>query len=61
MSAFSIKEKGFYMAWLVTTTLVYLNSSMNPMLYCWKIREVNRAVKDAVRQLCGEAHPDYNN
>ena len=61
VSAFSIKEKGFYMAWLVTTTLVYLNSSMNPMLYCWKIREVNRAVKEAVRQLCGEAHPYYNN
>ncbi len=27
-------------------TLVYLNSSLNPFLYCWKIREVRHAVKD---------------
>lgn len=53
VSAMHVKEKGYYMAWLVTTTLVYLNSSMNPVLYCWKIREVNRAVKDTVRQMCG--------
>jgi len=25
-----------------TITLVYLNSSINPILYCWKIREVNK-------------------
>lgn len=53
VSAISINEKGYYMAWLVTTTLVYLNSSMNPILYCWKIKEVNRAVKNTVRQMCG--------
>ena len=38
-------------AWLVTETLVYLNSSLNPILYCWKIRAVRQAVKDTVRQL----------
>ena len=32
-------------------TLVYLNSSLNPMLYCWKIREVRQAVKSTIRQL----------
>ena len=36
----------------VVTTLVFLNSSLNPLLYCWKIREVRQAVKDSVRQLC---------
>ena len=35
-----------------TVTLVYLNSSLNPILYCWKIREVRQAVKDTMRQLC---------
>ena len=35
-----------------TATLVYLNSSLNPILYCWKIREVRQAVKDTMRQLC---------
>ena len=29
-----------------TSTLLYLNSSLNPFLYCWKIREVRQAVKN---------------
>ena len=31
--------------------LLFINSSLNPILYCWKIREVKEAVKDTVRQL----------
>ncbi|XP_078342589.1 adenosine receptor A3-like [Oculina patagonica] len=38
-------------AWLATETLVFLNSSLNPILYCWKIREVKQAVKGTIRQL----------
>ena len=38
-------------AWVATLTLVYFNSSLNPILYCWKIREVRKAVKDTLRQL----------
>ena len=34
-----------------TATLVYLNSSLNPFLYCWKIREVRQAVKETLKQL----------
>ena len=30
---------------LSTATLLYLNSSLNPILYCWKITEVRQAVK----------------
>ena len=37
--------------YLMTLTLLLLNSSLNPLLYCWKIREVRQAVKDTVRQL----------
>ncbi|XP_078347933.1 trace amine-associated receptor 9-like [Oculina patagonica] len=36
--------------WEVTSTLVYLNSSLNPILYCWKIREAKQAVKGTIRQ-----------
>ena len=36
---------------VVTNTLVFLNSSLNPILYCWKIREVKQAVKDTIKQL----------
>ena len=35
-----------------TVSLVYFNSSLNPILYCWKIEEVRQAVKETVRQLC---------
>ena len=34
-----------------TLSLIYLNSSLNPILYCWKIREVREAVKDTISQL----------
>ena len=38
-------------AWDYTSTLVYLNSSLNPILYCWKIEEVRQAVKNTIRQV----------
>ena len=38
-------------AWDYTSTLVYLNSSLNPILYCWKQEEVRQAVKDTIRQV----------
>ena len=36
---------------LVSITILCLNSSLNPILYCWKIQEVRQAVKDTIRQL----------
>ena len=36
----------------VAVSLVYLNSSVNPILYCWKIKEIRRAVKETIRQFC---------
>ena len=39
------------LAWSYTVTLLYLNSSLNPILYCWKLDEVRQAVKDTIRQL----------
>ena len=39
-------------AWEVALTLVMFNSSLNPILYFWKIREMRKAVKDTLRQLC---------
>ena len=32
-------------------TVVYFNSTLNPILYCWKIREVRQAVKTTVKQI----------
>ena len=39
------------LAWSYTLTLLYLNSSLNPILYCWKLDEVRQAVKDTIRQV----------
>ena len=38
------------LTWAVTLTLVYFNSSLNPFLYCWKMREVRKAVKNTISQ-----------
>lgn len=35
-----------------TTSLVYLNSSLNPVIYIWRIREVRQAVKTTLRRCC---------
>ena len=44
-------SSSLYLAWRYATTLVFLNSSLNPILYCWKIGEVRQAVKDTIRQV----------
>ena len=36
----------------LTITLLYLNSSLNPILYCWKISGVRKAVKVAFSRIC---------
>ena len=42
-----------FLALEVTVTLVFLNSSFNPFVYCWKISEVKQAVKQTIRDaLC---------
>jgi len=42
---------GNAVAWLATENLIYINSSLNPILYCWKIRAVRQAVKNTIKQL----------
>ena len=38
---------------LVTcTTFLYLNSSLNPFLYCWRIKEVRQAVLGTIKWFC---------
>ena len=41
-----------YLAEFLTVSLVYLNSSLNPVLYCWKIKEVRQAIKETITQFC---------
>ena len=32
-----------------TLTLVYLNSSLNPLIYCWKMKHIRQAVLEMLR------------
>ena len=38
-------------AYEMTATLAYFNSSLNPFLYCWKIRSVRQAAKGTIKEL----------
>ena len=40
-----------YLAKTFSFTFVFLNSALNPFLYCWKIKEVRQAVKHTIRQI----------
>ena len=36
-------------AWHYITTLVFLNSSLNPVIYCWKMGPIRRTLMDIMR------------
>lgn len=41
-----------FVAQIFAVAFVNLNSLLNPLLYCWKIKEVHSAVKETLRQFC---------
>ena len=51
LSANSRLSSSLYHAWNFTANLVYLNSSFNPILYCWKLDENRQAVKETIIQV----------
>ena len=44
----SIASKHFF---LYSLTLIFLNSSLNPVIYCWKMRHVRHAIMDILRKM----------
>ena len=44
------------MSSLYSWTLLFLNSSLNPVIYCWKMRHIRHAVMDMMRNMI----PDHN-
>ena len=47
----SEKTASVYLAGNITFSFVLANSSLNPFLYCWRIREVRKEVKETIRYL----------
>ena len=44
----SIALKRFY---FFSLTFVFLNSSLNPVIYCWKMRHIRHAIMDILRNM----------
>ncbi|KAL9956622.1 hypothetical protein ACROYT_G038125 [Oculina patagonica] len=44
----SIALKGYFIS---SFTVVYLNSSLNPVIYCWKMRHIRHAIMDILRHM----------
>ncbi|XP_078384808.1 adenosine receptor A2a-like [Oculina patagonica] len=42
---------GMKLGYEASAVVLMLNSSVNPFIYCWKIKEIRQAVKATVRQL----------
>ena len=45
------KEGELKLGFLLSSTAVFLNSALNPLLYCWRIREIRLAVLRTFRKL----------
>ncbi|EDO35166.1 predicted protein [Nematostella vectensis] len=41
------------LAWNITTTVIYINSSMNPCLFCWRMKDIRSAVIKTVKGFRG--------
>ena len=44
----SIAKKQLF---LFSLTLMFLNSSLNPVIYCWKMRHIRHAIMDILRNM----------
>lgn len=47
----SIASKDLPEVWHLADTVVFLNSSVNPLLYCWRLGEIRKAVLKIFRQM----------
>ncbi|XP_022789603.1 adenosine receptor A2a-like [Stylophora pistillata] len=47
-----LNNQSITFVWCLTVSLLLSNSTINPFLYYWKMREMRQAVKDTIRQFC---------
>lgn len=52
--------KEYKVALNVTSTIIFVNSSLNPLVYCWRITEIRRAVFKTLSSLTGIQFPSVN-
>lgn len=53
MAILFISPSHWNKGWILADTVVFMNSSINPFLYCWRLRELRTGVVKTVRQMLG--------
>ena len=51
ISVFVISPNNWTWSWLIAETVAFMNYSINPILYCWRHRELRAAVAKTARQM----------
>ena len=51
MSILAMSPGRWTIVWTLADTAAFLNSSINPFLYCWRLREIRTAVVKTARQM----------
>ena len=51
LTLYGISHKDWQTEWEFAITAVFMNSSINPFLYCWRLRELRTAVVKTARQM----------
>ena len=51
LTLYGISNKDWQSEWNFATTAAFMNSSINPFLYCWRLRELRTAVVKTARQM----------
>lgn len=51
MSILTMSPDRWTTAWTLADTAAFMNSSINPFLYCWRLREIRTAVVKTARQM----------
>ncbi|XP_078377289.1 melanocyte-stimulating hormone receptor-like [Oculina patagonica] len=47
----SVNPFNVFLSRSLTSTIVFINSALNPFLYCWRLREIREVVKQTCREL----------
>ena len=51
LAIYNLSLENWNSAWKFANTAIFVNSSINPILFCWRLRELRLAVFKTVRQL----------
>ena len=51
LAIYNLSFKNWTISWKFANTAIFINSSINPILFCWRLRDLRTAVVKTARQL----------